>query len=219
MKWYFFYTPNYHFYKNHIETRLANSKFTAEPILVKELVLSDTLHHFLNNTIKVELVLDCIKKNMGSHIIFSDATIYINDKINEFYDYIDAKTNTDYDMYFTKEYGHNNIGYILLNCNDATLMFWENVLTTMNEKIKNNIITHDQVQVNILLENATVKAYTFEQEYVWCSDYIYSPIKESFYVFKITIDLNSPISRHNQRMNTLYNLRFISDQEYYTNLE
>ena len=220
MKWYYFYTPNYHFYKNHIETRLHNSKFKSEPIVVNHLSLSNVGHHFMNNTTKIQLVIDCIKKNIGNHIIFSDATIYINDKVDELYNYIISKQNTDIDMYFAEEHTNINIGFILLKCNETTLSFWEQILNVMNEKIRNNIPTHDQFDtIEYIKTNDTCKVSSFEREYIWCSDYIYSPIKESFFVFKITVDLHSHITRHNQRINALYNLNFISLDEYNKNLE
>jgi hypothetical protein len=219
MKWYFFYTPNYHFYKNHIENRLNNSNFEVEPILLNELKLSNTGHHFLNNTVKIELVIDCIKKNIGNYIIFSDATIYINDKVDDLYNYIISKKNTGIDMHLTEEYQHLNIGFMLINCNENTLSFFENILNTMNEKLTNNINTHDQSEINDLISKNKMNISRFEREYIWCSDYIYSPVKESFFVFKITVDLNSHITRHNQRINALYNLNFISVDEYNKNIE
>jgi hypothetical protein len=219
MKWYFFYTPNYHFYRNHIEDRLKNSKFDAEPILINNLKLSPFHHHFLNNTIKIQLVIDCIKKNMGNYIIFSDATIYINDKVDELYDYIISKTKLEVDMHLTEEYNHLNIGFILINCNENTLSFFEKVLYIMNEKINNNINTHDQHEINDLIKFHEITVSIFEREYIWCSDYIHSPIKESFFIFKITVDLNSNVTRHNQRLNALYYLNFISQDEYNKNIE
>lgn len=220
MKWYFFYTPNYHFYKNHIVTRLDNSNFEIEPIVINELTLSNVGHHFLNNTMKIQLVIDCMKKNMGNHIIFSDATIYINSKIDELYNYIVSKKNTDVDIYFTQEHGNLNIGFILLKCNENTLSFFEEVLNVMNEKIRNNIPTHDQNEVIILYKNdKTCNISLFEPEYIWCSDFIYEPIKDSFFVFKITVDLNSNVIRHNQRLYSLYYSNFISQDEYNKNIE
>ena len=220
MKWYFFYTPNYHFYKNHIEDRLKNSKFYADPILINNLKLSPIHHHFLNNTTKIELVIDCIKKNMGNYIIFSDATIYINDKVEEFYDYIITKTKLGVDMYFTQEHNRTNIGFMLINCNETSLSFWEKILNTMKFHINNGVDIHDQAAVNDLIDvYENINISIFEREYIWCSDYIYSPIKESFYLFKITIDFNSNVTRHNQRLNALYYLNFISQDEYNKNIE
>jgi hypothetical protein len=219
MKWYFFYTPNYHFYKNHIESRLNNSNFEVEPLLVNELKLSNVIHHFLNNTLKIELVIDCIKKNMGNYIIFSDATIYINDKVEELYNYIISHKETGCDIYLPQEYDDLNIGFLLINCNEKTLSFFEKVLNNMNEKINNNIDTHDQNEINNLIYCNKISLSIFERQYIWCSDYIYSPIKESFFVFKITVDLNSNITRHKKRLNALYNFNFISQDEYNKNID
>ena len=76
-----------------------------------------------------------------------------------------------------------------------------------------------QGEVYYLISKNKMNISRFEREYIWCSDYIYSPVKESFFVFKITVDLNSHITRHNQRINALYKLNFISVDEYNKNIE
>ena len=57
MKWYTFYTPDYIFYKNHMEERLHGSRFEFRPISLESLTLSNCDHHFLNNTVKIQLVI------------------------------------------------------------------------------------------------------------------------------------------------------------------
>ena len=53
MKWYFFYTPNYHFYKNHIINRISNH-FDTKPLEIPQLKLAnpdEKGHHFANITL------------------------------------------------------------------------------------------------------------------------------------------------------------------------
>ena len=59
-----------------MEERLQGSRFEFRPISLESLTLSNCDHHFLNNTVKIQLVIDCIKQNMNEFILFTDATIY-----------------------------------------------------------------------------------------------------------------------------------------------
>ena len=83
---------------------------------------------------------------MGKHIIFTDATIFINknkkhDLLNFFNNYL------SYDICFAdnlnKEY---NIGIILIHCTNKVLIFFENVLDTLiksrgwDQRVINNLI-------------------------------------------------------------------------------
>ena len=58
MKWYFFYTPNYHFYKNHIINRISNH-FDTKPLEIPQLKLAnpdEKGHHFANITLKIAFI-------------------------------------------------------------------------------------------------------------------------------------------------------------------
>jgi hypothetical protein len=64
----YFYSKGYEFYHNHIQKNLSNV-FQLHPIFVEEFPErkkdSDHFHHFAGITLKVELVIDCIKKFKG----------------------------------------------------------------------------------------------------------------------------------------------------------
>jgi hypothetical protein len=235
MKWYYFYTPNYHFYRDKINQRLYNSKFQANGIEIPKLNLSSLknfTHHFTNLTIKIELILKCIEENMGEVIVFTDATIYIGEKVDEMYDYFIQKMSHNEDLILASDYDNSfNIGFLVLRCNERSLNFWKFCLDYMNQNISEGKNIHDQGLVNdILFRNSvpydlgTLKIATFEKERIWVSNELPEELRHSFYVFKITVmmdvvaeslkDPNKTYSSHRQRLNALYFARFIDDDEY-----
>jgi hypothetical protein len=104
---------------------LNNSKFEIEPLEVLPFKLSEVNHHFTNITLKVELVIDCIKKNINNKILFSDATLYVNpNKTDELFDYLNEMI-VNKDIVLIKYNDSYNIGLMLINCNEKNLKFWD----------------------------------------------------------------------------------------------
>ena len=102
-------------------------------------------HHFTGCTKKIELVIDCIKKNMGERIIFSDVTWYVNrDNLVRFKDDLESYQVTTYARSSHVEHDLN-IGLILLVCSPSELAFWETCLCNMSAH------THDQATVSALV--------------------------------------------------------------------
>ena len=140
---------------------------------------------------------------------------YINSNINDLYDYMISKTHEDKDMILS--YSHQdayNIGVLLIKCCENTLLFFEEILETMTNKINQSIDTHDQSEVIEALRQNKLNVSKFENNRIWVSDYIYPPIIHEFYIFKITVDLHSSITRHNQRLSVLQRLQFITEEDY-----
>ena len=69
MKWYYFYTKDYEFWHNHLSSNLTND-YEVNPILIDDLVINKTAikHQLAGNTKKIELIVDCIQKNLGKKI-------------------------------------------------------------------------------------------------------------------------------------------------------
>lgn len=235
MKWYFFYTPNYQFYKNKIIQKLENTKFEAKGIEIPKINvanLTEYTHHFTNVTLKIELLINAIKENKDDIIVFTDATIYIGNRQQEMYSYFLEKIGTDMDMLFPKEHDFSlNIGVILLRCNDRVLQFWEFCLEYMREKMKQGENVHDQTLVNEILFRKTVyydlsslKVSTFDREIIYVNNELPEEVKDFYYVFKMTVmldyaaaSLSDPAktySAHTQRLTALYYARIINDEEY-----
>jgi len=240
MKWYFFYTPNYQFYKNKINQKLENTKFEAKGIEIPKINMSslnDHTHHFVNVPLKIELLINAIKENKDNVIVFTDATIYIGDKQDEMHSYFLEKMSNGEDMLFPKEHDSGlNIGVILLRCNDRVLKFWEDCLEYMHEKIKQGENVHDQGLVNDILlrkkvdyDLSSLKVSIFDRERIYVNNELPEEVKDFYYVFKITVmmdhaaaSLSDPAkmsSSHTQRLTALYFARIISDDEYWHNYQ
>jgi len=61
IKFYYFFTTDYEFWHNHLSKTLSGT-FDIQSLLIDNINLSKISHHFLNISIKIELVIDCIKK-------------------------------------------------------------------------------------------------------------------------------------------------------------
>jgi hypothetical protein len=190
---YFFYTPNYIFWYNHL-TETLNNIFNVNPIEIEKIILSNanlTGHHFTNVTIKVELVIDSIKKNMNKYIIFSDATIFVNkEKLPELETFITENISKNKDIIFAYlPQDPINIGFMLIKCNEKTLFFWEEILKIM----QNNLNCWDQWLVNKLILDPAYKIdYDFfDNNKVWVGDLIPKENLGSFFIYKSTLNPRS----------------------------
>jgi hypothetical protein len=154
MKWYYFYTPDYEPWHNHLESTLKEH-FIVHPIKIQpdELNIHDNhpSHHFTGSTKKIDLVIECIKNNIGTRIVFSDVTWYINThKVEELKKLI---CEAGYGITFArnKDFGLN-IGLLAIDCNNETLKIWEEAKKT----IENNNSLHDQTVVHNMINNPQI---------------------------------------------------------------
>ena len=228
MKWYFFYTPNYHFYKNKLINNLNNSKFEIEPLEVLPFKLSEVHHHFTNITLKVELVIDCIKKNMNNKILFSDATLYVNpNKTDELFDYLNEMI-VNKDIVLRKDNESYNIGFMLINCNEKNLKFWEKCLDLMKQKISSGESVHDQALAYKMYSNqleeyqCDLNIGIIDPKIIFISNHLGDDVKNKYLVFKMTCDLSlvpSGVTTHQQRLQMLYYAQAINYDEYLINID
>lgn len=207
MKWYFFYTPNYYFYKNYLVENLED-KFETCPIEINlNLYRGNNHHHFKNVSTKSDLIIDCIKENWGGCIVFTDATIFVSKERNQqLKEYMEEQSKTEQDMIFAAQADHRNIGIILIKCNEKTLKFWEDVSKIIQDSAKTGGTAHDQVLVDTLLDTNVypeLKTCFFDQELIFSNWEMHENIKPKFLVFKITVSLNFHCSRHSQRLAAL----------------
>ena len=212
-KFIFFYSDIYYFYNTHINENL-NNIFDVEGIKIDDLIPKQG-HTFGGGvSIKIELIINKIKENMNKHIIFSDASIFINkNKVDEIYDLF--SNYLSYDMCFAdnninSEY---NIGIILIYCCDKTLSFFETVLERL-EKNKG----WDQNVTNQLI-NSTDKKYLsitkFPINKIYCGRSLPNDIIDEFLIFKSFISHSSDANHnYNQRIQIFKNSGLISEDEY-----
>jgi hypothetical protein len=217
---YFIYTPDYIFWKNHI-TETLHGTFDIRPIAIEKMRLSNRSHHMLNVTDKIQGMVTAIQKNMGSYILFTDATIFINkNKVRQFKKYIDSYISKNHDMvYAYLAQDPINMGVMLINCNDKTLAFYQNILSIMNDSIKNHIDVWDQGLVNNETVNGKINiSWCFFDDKIWVGGQMPTEQLNTYLLYKSTVDPMS--NRQRVRLTYLYNLKLIDKQtfDYYTSI-
>mgnify|MGYP003994839719 CR=1 FL=1 len=214
MKYYYFYSPIYEYYNNHIIENLKNI-FDVNPILIDDIKpnLGGKKGHTFNGgvTIKIELVIKCIKENMNKMIIFTDCTIFIN-KNNSIYlkEYFNNYKKNDLTFADNRINDDHNIGIMLIDCNKKTLEFFEKVYTTLKRDKG-----WDQKVINDLLKLETDLIYEKFDNKIYCNWKLNNEYKKSFYIFKSFIrHKNDKIVNFNKRINIFYNSGLITKEEY-----
>lgn len=201
--YYYFYTPDYEPWNNHLTSVLSNhfDLFPIKTDSIPNLHIQHANHHFTGCYYKVELIIDAINKNMGKKIVFSDVTWYVNpNKVTELKNLIDF---TFSDMTFANNGGVNtiNIGFIVINCTQKNIDIWEKAL----EILKKDNNAHDQSIITELVKNPSL----FNSKKIVCC---WPPSKEEFNIkfkndflmFKIFTPCNQDkITRDTFRMNTM----------------
>jgi len=215
IKFYYFYTPDYEFWNNHLSNTLSGV-FDVHPLKQDHIKLSNVSHHFLNITLKIQLVIDCIKKNMNNYILFTDATIFINkNNVNLLEDFIQKKIETNKDMFFVYlAQDPINIGVILLKCDEKVLTFWDTVLQRMNDTMQQGCDVWDQGVVNDLLigQKYPLDYDFFDSDKVWSGGIMPKENCNNFFIYKTTVDPKS--NRHLVRLTYLRDLGLITEEEY-----
>jgi len=214
MKFIFFYSQLYEYYYNHIYKNI-NSIFDLEAIKIDD--LTNKLGHtfFGGVSIKIELILQKIKENMGKSIIFTDATIFINSKnVNELANFFNTYIDNDICFADNDGTGYYNIGIILIKCNLKTLSFFENVLSDLI-----NFKGWDQDIINKhLCDNNNLKINIFNREKIYCDWKFNLLYKDTYLIYKSFIHHNTNIIKNfNQRLDIFKKFELITNEEYNDN--
>jgi len=242
LKWYFFYTPNYQFYKRNILNKLTpDSDFDAKPLEIQPLKLSNSHekgHHFANLTIKIDLIIQCIKDVQQEHkergieedeyIMFTDATIYISDKVKQMHQYLREREKEGRDLISAYCSDTYNIGVLYFPCNDKMLTFFEDCIKYMKEQMILGENVHDQAVMNDMIRGkipeynySHLNVSPFEWNRIWVSNELPEEVRNDYFVFKMTVMLDyamlpsKEFSAHRQRLNALYFARYITEDEHY----
>jgi hypothetical protein len=215
MKFIYFYSELYEYYNKHILENL-NLVFELEGIKIDNLKNNNSHTFFGGVSIKIELILQKIKENMGNSIIFTDATIFINSNntdelVDFFYKYLDN------DLCFADNdgTGYYNIGIILIKCNIKTLSFFENVLTDLT-----NTRGWDQDVINkhLLNNNNNLKVDTFDRTKIYCNWDFNPSYKYTYLIYKSFIKHDTNINKNfNNRLDIFKKHELITDLEYNAN--
>lgn len=147
--WYYFYTPDYDHWHKHLQNTLSDT-FTVHPILldtIEGLHDQHPRHHWTGCSKKIQLLVDCIRTNIGRRIVFSDATLYINfQKVKELYELV---ASAPQGMTFTRNADEEilNICFMAIDCTYDVLTQWETILHSIGPN------DHDQIVVNNIIRN------------------------------------------------------------------
>lgn len=236
-KWIFFYTNDYIFWKDHIANSLKQD-FKIEGILIPEINTSsnDGQHHFKGLSIKIELLIEAIKKNMGKSIVFSDCTIWVN-KNNAQYlrQYIDSITHKN-DLIFADNQDRSaNIGLILIDCNKKTLSFFERLIKNFNDKTWDQELINSSLpgmfflriskysavhaigkfcqKIRKLFSPKSITWSLFDADKIVCNLTFPKGCEESFYIYKQFIISSTPTENWNQRLVRLNKSGLLSDAQ------
>lgn len=214
MHFVYFYSPLYTFYHEHIQENL-NKSFDLDPILIDDIPENkEAGHHFCGLTIKLQSVVDSIKKYKGETIIFSDATIFINsNKSHELKPYLENYMEND--LVFIKqivnhkgEYIHN-IGFLLIKCTDETESFFQNAINLMPD---DEFFHHDQIIVNHLLKTTQLKYDLYDGRIL--IEYFKEDMRDNFLIYKSFVSNKSKIENYNQRISHFLNKKLIDQSTY-----
>jgi hypothetical protein len=224
-KWYYFYTPDYGFWHRHLQSQLKDH-FSLNPIVIDQnsLPINESKgHHFKGNPRKIELLIQCIEKNTGNSILFSDCTLFINNKcVEEFKKYIE-RISDNLDVVFANNVIDKsvNIGLILIQCNQRTLQFWKLVLENFREYSWDQRLVNRALGIEgfpRLLNHPGITWGTFEKSRIVCGYRFDERYRDKFYVYKQFIKTGTKSSNWNQRLKSLNEFGFLSDNDLKTNL-
>jgi hypothetical protein len=213
MRFLYFYSPLYQFYHEHIQETIGEF-FELEHTLIEDIKELDNKdqHHFIGLTIKLDIIIDAIKRYMGETIIFSDATIFINkNKSHELKDYFLGYSENDITFIFEEGNGEN-IGVMQIKCSEKTLEFF---IMALDNMIKGGEV-HDQSAIKYVIfyhyEDIQLKMGYFGERIV--CDVFHHYKKDDFLIYKSFISNRNKTSNFNQRIQKFYDLGLIDYDTY-----
>jgi len=162
--WYYMWSQKYQFFHEVLVNEMKDPNISLEPIHIEQSVLDKELYKTEGCHIKIDLLIKCLKDNMGNkerpYILFTDVDLIVKPGI---YDSLKTHIDSNVDMVFLKEVDAN-IGFILLKVCDEVLTFWQLVKERMLEKVG-----HDQTYVNELIKDFPGKWEYFNDKFI-CSN-------------------------------------------------
>ena len=138
MKIVYFYSPIYEEFHKHISTSMKLANIPCEGIFIDDIHKEKTSKHTFANgqSVKIETLLNSVKDNIGSDIIFIDATTIFNpNTLLNLKDYFSALE--PFDLCWQDNigpYGDYNIGVSKIKCNEKMINFFTDVLTRIKLK-------------------------------------------------------------------------------------
>lgn len=158
MKIIYFYSPIYEAFHKHISNSLDIAGIPYENIFMDDLKKDKSSGHTFagGQLIKIETLLNSIKDNMGSDIVFIDATTIFNPKtLHKLKDYFASYERFDLSWQTDiSQLGDYNIGVTKIKCNSKMLGFFNDVLSHIKKRrgwdqaACNYIFQQNQLNIN-----------------------------------------------------------------------
>lgn len=186
-QWYYFYTPDYDCWNRHLQNTLRDF-FHIQPILLHTIDGLHEIHHchhWTGCSKKIQLLVDCIRKNIGHRIVFSDATLYVNpQKVKELYKLVRDAPNG---MTFMRNDSTDeiNLCFISIDCTLDVLHTWETILGMIGPNDRDQYIASKVIHNPHFFEASKCVAQWPVDIALWNSRH-----RESFLVLKIFTQTN-----------------------------
>lgn len=182
-KFYTFYSEKYKpTYDLMIKT--VKDDFDIHPIVVKQNEMNSCFgrspktiydYRWRGCDIKIELIKNCIKQNMGKYIVFADSDLLFIKPVGGILDYY--KENA-YDLVVTEgclaKVGNDycittggNIGILFIKCSDKTLTFFEKIQKTVNENEWDEGVLKKHLEITTELKHARFPAYLVSTQFAY----------------------------------------------------
>jgi len=138
--WYYIWSENYRIFHEIMQDSIKYPEFELIPIEIpqsrfdSELYNDKNKHFWYKSLIKVDTILDCLKKGheeSNPYILFTDIDIIVRENI---YNNVKGFMDKSVDMVFMKEGSIMNIGFMLLRVSDEVYNFWSLIRSKMIEK-------------------------------------------------------------------------------------
>lgn len=163
--WYYMWSENYRFFYEMMKDSVKEPNFQMCPIEIpqsqfdSELYQTEGKHFWHGSLIKVNTILDCLKKAKEEgkpYILFTDIDIIVKPGV---YADLEPYMKEGVDMVFLKEGSTVNIGFMLFRVCEEVVNFWKEVSVKMVEKHE-----IDQLYVNQMLPSYSGKYAIFNDK-------------------------------------------------------
>ena len=225
-KWFYFYTPDYGFWHEHLQETLGEH-FDLRPLPVDPASLrlnEGEGHHFRGCPLKIELLIDCIAGHLGETVMFTDCTLTVNGANDgRLAAYVDSLAGS-HDLVFADNgvEGGVNIGVILVRCSRRTLAFWTRIRAAFgddgwDQRLVNQALGAQRAPV--FLTRSGVRWSTFDAARVVCGYRFDEALREEFLLYKQFIHPAGGRSNWNERLQSLNSFGLLDDDVLAANLQ
>jgi hypothetical protein len=161
-RFYTFYSDKYKSAYDQMMGTFKDTSFQVEPVVVDQKVMEQCFNNhekmfydyrWRGCSIKIDILIDCIQKNKGEYILFTDSDLIFLKPIGGVLDYYREQ---EYDLVLTEacvmKFGEEycvstgaNIGVLFMRCNNIVLAFFQNIKTLVENNEWDEGVTKKQL--------------------------------------------------------------------------